>query len=185
MANEEQVEHTETEQVEATSTETPNEGQAREGNPDFDAEVSRAVAKALANNDKKWQAKIDAAKKEATSYAKMTKEQQKEADLKAREQALVDKEQALNRKQLLTDVTADLGAKGLPTAFAEVLVKLDDNDAIAQAVADIKAAWDESVAAQLKASARQSTPKTGRSGLDADQPIDLAKMAADARIIKN
>lgn len=156
---------------------------------ELDAAIGKAVDKALKNNDKKWAGKLaDEVKKanqQGASYAKMTKEQQHEADLEAREQKVKQQEEALAEAQLLNDVTADLAEKGLPTVFAKPLAKIGDNEAISQAVSDIKQAWDNSVADQLKASARQTTPPSSVNVLSTDDSFNLAKVAADARIIKN
>lgn len=189
MAEETKTVETTEEENQKQTEHTEEQTSLPQSQSELDSFVGRAIEKALKNNDKKWEGKvadeIKKTQKQAETYAKMTADQRKEADLSAREQKIQAREQELNHQQLLNDVTADLTDKGLPTVFAESLANLGDNEAISKAVTEIKSAWDDSIAQQLKASARQNTPQTSASPIDPNDKIDLQKMAQDVRLIKN
>ncbi len=95
------------------------------GNPEFDAAVSKAVEKALENNDKKWASKIEQAtadaKSEAEKMAKMNEEQKAEYERKQLEEGFAKREAELTRRELRAQSATQLAQDGLPTELVEVL----------------------------------------------------------------
>ncbi|ELK47188.1 DUF4355 domain-containing protein [Halobacillus sp. BAB-2008] len=155
---------------------------------DVDSAISKAVDKALKNQaaklEKEKQQAIDDAKKDAADYAKMTKQQQADADYQKRMKDLEDRERDLNLKQLLSEVEGDLKEEKLPTSFAETLIKLEDNEKIKEAIKGIKKDFDNAVNQAVKESLRQDPPASGQSFKgDQSGQQSKAEMAKKARII--
>ncbi|WP_200411929.1 DUF4355 domain-containing protein [Virgibacillus salexigens] len=134
---------------------------------EVDSKISKAVDSALKKREKQFeeekQQAVEDAKKDAAAYAKMTKQQQEESDLKKREEALNNRERELNMKQLRSEIESDLKADGLPTEFAESLITLEDNEKIKEAISGIKKHFDEAVNQTVKEKLRQDTPTAGGS----------------------
>lgn len=133
-----------------------------------EAESDRKLAKALEKQKKDWekekQQAIEDAKKDAANYAKMTKQQQEEADYNKRMKDLEDRERQLNLKQLHSEVESDLKSESLPLEFASYLVTLDDNEKIKDSIKGIKKTFEEAVNAAVKEKLRQDTPPGSGSG---------------------
>jgi flagellar biosynthesis GTPase FlhF len=95
------------------------------GNPEFDAAVSKAVEKALENNDKKWASRIEQAtaeaKSEAEKMAKMNEEQKAEYERKQLEENFAKREAELTRRELRAQSATQLAQDGLPTDLVDVL----------------------------------------------------------------
>lgn len=133
-----------------------------------EAESDRKLAKALEKQKKDWekekQQAIEDAKKDAANYAKMTKQQQEEADYNKRMKAIEDRERQLNLKELTSKVEDDLKDQGLPSTFSSSLVLLEDNEKIKESITGIKKTFEEAVNAAVKEKLRQDTPPGGGSG---------------------
>lgn len=174
------------------STEDPPEDQPEDNQTftqsDVDSAISKAVDKALKNQaaklEKEKQQAIEDAKKDAANYAKMTKQQQEEADYQKRVKDLEDRERQLNLKQLRAEVEGDLKEEGLPADIAESLVTLDDNEKIKESISNIKKAFDEAVNNAVKEKLRQDPPESGQSFKGGQGTNNSrAEMAKKARII--
>jgi hypothetical protein len=153
-----------------------------------EAESDRKLAKALDKKQKEWEAQLDQkladAKKDAEQYAKLTQKEKEDADYKKRLDALDKRERELNTKQLRSEVETDLKDEGLPAAFAESLIKLEDNEKIKEAVSNIKKEFDEAVNSAVKEKLRQDPPETGGSKVNKNSFTSKAEMARKNRIIK-
>lgn len=154
----------------------------------IEAESDRKLAKALEKKQKEWDTQLDQriadAKKDAEQYAKMTQKEREDAEYKKRLEELDKRERELNTKQLRSDVEADLKDKGLPEAFSESLIKLEDNEKIKEAVSSIKKEFDAAVNNAVKEKLRQDSPETGGSKLNNSSHTTKAEMARKNRIIK-
>jgi Domain of unknown function (DUF4355) len=154
----------------------------------IEAESDRKLAKALDKKQKEWEAQLDQkladAKKDAEQYAKLTQKEKEDADYKKRLDALDKRERELNTKQLRSEVETDLKDEGLPAAFAESLIKLEDNEKIKEAVSNIKKEFDEAVNSAVKEKLRQDPPETGGSKVNKNSFTSKAEMARKNRIIK-
>lgn len=157
---------------------------------ELDSQKHKAVNKALANQEKKFEQRlneaVENARSEGESYAKLTEKEKQEKALSEREQRLEERERAIRLNQLKSDVEFDLKEKGLPTSFAESLVVLDDNEKINEIVNQIKQDFDEAVQEQVKEATRQNEPNVGATNFGSRQATNksLADLAREKRIIK-
>lgn len=131
--------------------------------PKTQAELDAYANKVIASHDKKREAaiqkQIEDAKAAGAAYAKLSDEEKKNADLTAREQALLDRETKIKRDELQVAIKTDLDEKKLPTDLAEALIEIGDADKIKTTVMSIKKSFDEAVTAAVNAKLRQDDPK--------------------------
>lgn len=157
---------------------------------ELDSQKHKAVNKALANQEKKFEQRlkeaVENARSEGESYAKLTEKEKQEKALSEREKRIEERERELKLNQLTSDVERDLKEKGLPTSFAESLVVLEDNEKINEAVNQIKKDFDEAVKEQVKEATRQDNPNVGASNFSSRQSTSksIAEIAKENRIIK-
>lgn len=157
---------------------------------ELDSQKHKAVNKALANQEKKFEQRlkeaVENARSEAESYAKLTQKEKEEKALSEREKALAEKEKEFRLRELKADVENDLKDKGLPTSFAESLIHLEDNEQINEVVNAIKEDFDRAVQEQVKEATRQSTPSGQRSDVSSNKKTSdsFAEIARQNRIIQ-
>ncbi|MCG2434257.1 DUF4355 domain-containing protein [Staphylococcus epidermidis] len=157
---------------------------------ELDSQKHKAVNKALANQEKKFEQRlkeaVENARSEAESYAKLTEKEKKDKEFEKREQALAEKEKEFRLRELKADVENDLKDKGLPTSFAESLIHLEDNEQINEVVNAIKEDFDRAVQEQVKEATRQSTPSGQRSDVSSNKKTSdsFAEIARQNRIIQ-
>ncbi|MBE7347115.1 DUF4355 domain-containing protein [Staphylococcus epidermidis] len=157
---------------------------------ELDSQKHKAVNKALANQEKKFEQRlkeaVENARSEAESYAKLTEKEKKDKEFEEREQALAEKEKKFRLRELKADVENDLKDKGLPTSFAESLIHLEDNEQINEVVNAIKEDFDRAVQEQVKEATRQSTPSGQRSDVSSNKKTSdsFAELARQNRIIQ-
>lgn len=157
---------------------------------ELDSQKHKAVNKALANQEKKFEQRlkeaVENARSEAESYAKLTEKEKKDKEFEEREQALAEKENKFRLRELKADVENDLKDKGLPTSFAESLIHLEDNEQINEVVNAIKEDFDKAVQEQVKEATRQSTPYGQGSDVSSKKETSksFADLAKENRIIK-
>ncbi|MCG2212810.1 DUF4355 domain-containing protein [Staphylococcus epidermidis] len=157
---------------------------------ELDSQKHKAVNKALANQEKKFEQRlkeaVENARSEAESYAKLTEKEKKDKEFEKREQALAEKEKEFRLRELKADVENDLKDKGLPTSFAESLIHLEDNEQINEVVNAIKEDFDRAVQEQVKEATRQSTPYGQGSDVSSKKETSksFADLAKENRIIK-
>ncbi|MGC7587398.1 capsid assembly scaffolding protein Gp46 family protein [Staphylococcus epidermidis] len=157
---------------------------------ELDSQKHKAVNKALANQEKKFEQRlkeaVENARSEAESYAKLTEKEKKDKEFEKREQALAEKEKEFRLRELKADVENDLKDKGLPTSFAQSLIHLEDNEQINDVVNSIKEDFDKAVQEQVKEATRQSTPFGQGSDVSSKKETSksFADLAKENRIIK-
>ncbi|MDT0741648.1 DUF4355 domain-containing protein [Staphylococcus epidermidis] len=157
---------------------------------ELDSQKHKAVNKALANQEKKFEQRlkeaVENARSEAESYAKLTEKEKKDKEFEKREQALAEKEKEFRLRELKADVENDLKDKGLPTSFADSLIHLEDNEQINEVVNAIKEDFDRAVQEQVKEATRQSTPSGQRSDVSSNKKTSdsFAEIARQNRIIQ-
>lgn len=157
---------------------------------ELDSQKHKAVNKALANQEKKFEQRlkeaVENARSEAESYAKLTEKEKKDKEFEKREQALAEKEKEFKLRELKADVESDLKEKGLPTSFAQSLIHLEDNEQINEVVNAIKEDFDRAVQEQVKEATRQSTPYGQGSDVSSKKETSksFADLAKENRIIK-
>ncbi|MBM5983576.1 DUF4355 domain-containing protein [Staphylococcus caprae] len=157
---------------------------------ELDSQKHKAVNKALANQEKKFEQRlkeaVENARSEAESYAKLTEKEKKDKEIEKREQALAEKEKEFKLRELKADVESDLKEKGLPTSFAQSLIHLEDNEQINDVVNSIKEDFDKAVQEQVKEATRQSTPYGQGSDVSSKKETSksFAEIARQNRIIQ-
>lgn len=157
---------------------------------ELDSQKHKAVNKALANQEKKFEQRlkeaVENARSEAESYAMLTEKEKKDKEFEKREQALAEKEKEFKLRELKADVESDLKEKGLPTSFAQSLIHLEDNEQINDVVNSIKEDFDKAVQEQVKEATRQSTPYGQGSDVSSKKETSksFADLAKENRIIK-
>ncbi|WP_338500323.1 capsid assembly scaffolding protein Gp46 family protein [Staphylococcus capitis] len=157
---------------------------------ELDSQKHKAVNKALANQEKKFEQRlkeaVENARSEAESYAKLTEKEKKDKEFEKREQALAEKEKEFKLRELKSDVESDLKEKGLPTSFAQSLIHLEDNEQINEVVNSIKEDFDRAVQEQVKEATRQSTPSGQQSDVSSNKKTSdsFAEIARQNRIIQ-
>ncbi|MCG2031214.1 DUF4355 domain-containing protein [Staphylococcus epidermidis] len=157
---------------------------------ELDSQKHKAVNKALANQEKKFEQRlkeaVENARSEGESYAKLTQKEKEEKALSEREKALAEKEKEFKLRELKADVESDLKEKGLPTSFANSLIHLEDNEQINDVVNSIKEDFDKAVQEQVKEATRQSTPYGQGSDVSSKKETSksFADLAKENRIIK-
>lgn len=151
----------------------------------IEAEADRKLAKALEKKQAEWQTQLDeklaAERKTAEEYAKMTAKEKEDAAYKSRLSELEKREQELNKRQLLTQVEADLKDNSLPVSFASSLLTVGDNEQIKEAINAIKKDFDEAVNEAVKGKLRQETPPAGGGKPDTSVGSKFAQSANKAK----
>lgn len=157
---------------------------------ELDSQKHKAVNKALANQEKKFEQRlkeaVENARSEGESYAKLTQKEKEEKALSEREKAIVEREKAQALRELESDVIADLKEQKLPTSFAKALIKIEDNEEIKSTINEIKSDFDNAVQEQVKEATRQSTPSNQSSSFGNRQASgkSFEQLANENRIIK-
>lgn len=131
------------------------------------AEIDRQISKSVDNALKKYQSKaekeklkaIEKAKNDAIEYAKLTAEEKQEADLQEKIDNIEAREKAINQKELLNNIKADLNENGLPSELAESLVVIEDNEKIKENIKSIKEIWDSAIKEEVKKALSGKSPK--------------------------
>lgn len=157
---------------------------------ELDSQKHKAVNKALANQEKKFEQRlkeaVENARSEGESYAKLTQKEKEEKALSEREKAIAKREKAQALRELESDVVADLKEQELPTSFAKALIKIEDNEEIKSTINEIKADFDKAVKEGIKEVTRQSTPSNQSSSFGNRQASgkSFEQLANENRIIK-
>lgn len=157
---------------------------------ELDSQKHKAVNKALANQEKKFEQRlkeaVENARSEGESYAKLTQKEKEEKALSEREKAIAQREKAQALRELESDVIADLKEQELPTSFAKALIKIEDNEEIKSIINEIKSDFDAAVKEGVKEVTRQSTPTNQGSSFVRQQASgkSFEELANENRIIK-
>lgn len=158
---------------------------------ELDSQKHKAVNKALANQEKKFEQRlkeaVENARSEGESYAKLTQKEREEKALSEREKAIAEREKAQTLRELESDVIADLKEQKLPTSFAKALIKIEDNEEIKSTINEIKSDFDAAVKEGIKEVTRQSTPNNQSSSFSRSQSRKekgLGSIADEVRIIQ-
>lgn len=158
---------------------------------ELDSQKHKAVNKALANQEKKFEQRlkeaVENARSEGESYANLTQKEKEEKALSEREKAIAEREKAQALKELKSDVVDDLKEQELPTSFADALIKIEDNEEIKDVIRQIKKDFDSAVGEKVKEATRQATPTNQGSSFSRNQSRKekgLSSIADEVRIIQ-
>lgn len=126
-----------------------DKGKQKEGKTFSQAELDAIVAKRLAKAQKDIDAKIAAAMAEGERKAKMTAEERAEADRKASQSAMEERERKIVTRELRASALETLAEKGLPKDLAEALNYADEEN-LEKSLTAIEKAFRASVQAGVK-----------------------------------
>ncbi|MDA9470579.1 DUF4355 domain-containing protein [Enterococcus sp. 5H] len=148
------------------------------GDPDFDAAVSKAVEKALENNNKKWQTKLDEqivsakeeAKTEVEKMAQMNAEQKIEYERQQRDEELNQRERTILARELKAQATTQLSEANLPLELVD-LINVSDGGTAQKSFDALKVAWEKAQGSWEKAIEEKVNEKLVAS---VDTPLNVA-----------
>ncbi|HBO55526.1 MAG TPA: scaffolding protein [Leuconostoc mesenteroides] len=177
----------------ADEVETTNANQVVEDNQnddkltftpkEFDSEVDTRIANALATAKEKWDEEKQAEINQAEELAKLSAADRKKAEDEARQNALDERESALNRRELTVNVSSLLKERELPTDLAESLVKLGNADEISTVVDSLQQAIQQGINDGVKDRLRQDPPKNDATKINGDiGKVEFNAMTAAERV---
>lgn len=140
------------------------------------ADIDKAVKDALSKQEKAFNKRLEAEKKEAVRLAGLDEKQRAEEE-KKRSEAEFEKEKAeFARKQLIFDTKEKLSGKRLPTQFAEMLTGADEETTSAN-IESFENMFAEAVTAAVNERLKGKTPRThsGGSSGGTDNMNDIIK----------
>lgn len=124
-------------------------GKEKEGKTFSQAELDAIVAKRLAKAQKDIDAKVAAAIAEGEKRGKMTAEERAEADRKARQTEMEERERKIQTRELRASALETLAEKGLPKDLAESL-NYADEEALEKSIAAVEKSFRAAVQAGVK-----------------------------------
>lgn len=140
------------------------------------ADIDKAVKDALNKQEKAFNKRLEAEKKEAVRLAGLDEKQRAEEE-KKRSEAEFEKEKAeFARKQLIFDTKEKLSGKRLPTQFAEMLTGADE-ETTDKNIESFENMFAEAVTAAVNERLKGKTPRTpsGGSSGGTDNMNDIIK----------
>lgn len=140
------------------------------------ADIDKAVKDALSKQEKAFNKRLEAEKKEAVRLAGLDEKQRAEEE-KKRSEAEFEKEKAeFARKQLIFDTKEKLSGKRLPTQFAEMLTGADE-ETTDKNIESFENMFAEAVTAAVNERLKGKTPRTpsGGSSGGTDNMNDIIK----------
>lgn len=140
------------------------------------ADIDKAVKDALNKQEKAFNKRLEAEKKEAVRLAGLDEKQRAEEE-KKRSEAEFQKEKAeFARRQLIFDTKEKLSGKRLPTQFAEMLTGADEETTSAN-IESFENMFAEAVTAAVNERLKGKTPRTpsGGSSGGTDNMNDIIK----------
>lgn len=150
---------------------------------EFDSEVDKRIANALETAKEKWEEEKQAEINQAEELAKLSAAERKKAEDEARQKALDERENALNRRELTVNVSSLLKERELPTDLAESLVKLGNADEISTVVDSLQQAIQQGINDGVKDRLRQDPPKNDATKISGDiGKVEFNAMTAAERV---
>ena len=125
--------------------------------------VDKAIKTREAKMNEEFKAKEEQIKADAIEYQKLTDKEKLDKDLEKKMSDLEAREQAINNRELISQIEADLKDNDLPASFADTLLGLQDNEKIKSAIGAIKEDYDNAINQQVKEALRQKTPEDSTS----------------------
>ena len=133
---------------------------------ELDAHTNKVVQKALDNQQKALDAKLEAEREEAISEGKrlanLTEDQQRVEEEKIRQEKLDKREAELNRREMVATTSELIRAEGLPQSFVELVVA-DEAETVQENIKNVKDAFDKAVEEEVDKRLVQKQTKTGTS----------------------
>lgn len=141
---------TETEQKEQTFTQS-----------ELDSLIDKRTAKALETAKQKWEEEKQDAVNQAEKLAKLSAAERKEAEDKAKQEAMDKREQELNQREMRYEAQHQLEENELPTDFVDMVMS-DDAEKVSKNIAALKGAFDKAIEAGVNKAMQGTTPRAGQ-----------------------
>jgi len=163
---EEQQEEGEEEQEIKTYTEEEVQQMVQK---ESDRRVSEALKKREQKLREEMEEKIRQEREEAERLAQLSEKEKEKEMLEKQKKEIEKRERELKHKELLSDTKDILYEKGIPTKFADVLVK-DDAETTHKAINEFEQEWRDAIEKAVEERLRGRTPRAGESRENKENP---------------
>ncbi|MFT9334280.1 MAG: DUF4355 domain-containing protein [Leuconostoc mesenteroides] len=127
---------------------------------EFDSEVDKRIAKALETAKSKWNEEKQDEINRAEQLAKMSAEERKEAEDKAKAESLEKREKELNMREYRYEAKHQLEENGLPVSFVDMVLS-DDPTITKNNITAVKSEFDKAIEVAVTERLKGKTPQVG------------------------
>lgn len=127
---------------------------------EFDSEVDKRIAKALETAKSKWNEEKQDEINRAEQLAKMSAEERKEAEDKAKAESLEKREKELNMREYRYEAKHQLEGNGLPDSFVDMVLS-DDPATTKNNITAVKSEFDKAIEVAVTERLKGKTPQVG------------------------
>lgn len=127
---------------------------------EFDSEVDKRIAKALETAKSKWNEEKQDEINRAEQLAKMSAEERKEAEDKAKAEALEKREKELNMREYRYVAKHQLEENGLPDSFVDMVLS-DDPATTKNNITAVRSEFDKAIEVAVTERLKGKTPQVG------------------------
>lgn len=127
---------------------------------EFDSEVDKRIAKALETAKSKWNEEKQVEINRAEQLAKMSAEERKEAEDKAKAESLEKREKELNMREYRYEAKHQLEENGLPVSFVDMVLS-DDPTITKNNITAVKSEFDKAIEVAVTERLKGKTPQVG------------------------
>lgn len=127
---------------------------------EFDSEVDKRIAKALETAKSKWNEEKQDEINRAEQLAKMSAEERKEAEDKAKAEALEKREKELNMREYRYEAKHQLEENGLPDSFVDMVLS-DDPATTKNNITAVRSEFDKAIEVAVTERLKGKTPQVG------------------------
>lgn len=125
-----------------------------------DRRVTEAIKKREQALREEMEEKIRQEREEAERLAQLSEKEKEKELVEKQKQEIEKREREIKRKELLSDTKDILYEKGIPTKFAEVLVK-EDAETTHKAINDFEEEWKQAIDQAVEEKLKGRTPRAG------------------------
>lgn len=127
---------------------------------EFDSEVDKRIAKALETAKSKWNEEKQDEINRAEQLAKMSAEERKEAEDKAKAESLEKREKELNMREYRYEAKHQLEENGLPNSFVDMVLS-DDPATTKNNITAVRSEFDKAIEVAVTERLKGKTPQVG------------------------
>lgn len=127
---------------------------------EFDSEVDKRIAKALETAKSKWNEEKQDEINRAEQLAKMSAEERKEAEDKAKAESLEKREKELNMREYRYEAKHQLEENGLPDSFVDMVLS-DDPATTKNNITAVRSEFDKAIEVAVTERLKGRTPQIG------------------------
>lgn len=127
---------------------------------EFDSEVDKRIAKALETAKSKWNEEKQDEINRAEQLAKMSAEERKEAEDKAKAESLEKREKELNMREYRYEAKHQLEENGLPDSFVDMVLS-DDPAKTKNNITAVRSEFDKAIEVAVNERLKGKTPQVG------------------------